>query len=65
MFLRSVFGIFDRRLVGVDPVGGGGKGSKEVESCPCAGGKRVEVVGLGRGSKPVAVADVVVWVGDR
>ena len=60
MFLRSVFGIFDRRLVGVDPVGGGGNGSMDVESCPCAGGKRVDVVGLGKGSKPVELAEVVV-----
>lgn len=55
----------DRRFVGVDPVGGGGSGSIEVESWPCAGGKRVDVVGLGRGSKPVVFAEVVVCVGER
>lgn len=35
----------------------------DVESCPCAGGKRVDVVGLGKGSKPVELAEVV--VGER
>lgn len=55
MFLRSVFGTFDRRLVGVEPVGGGGNGNKDVESCPCVcgGGNNDDVEGLGNGSKPV------------